>query len=175
MNEIIKIFSKKELAIYENYFLYKHRYESNLGDHQAKYNSHKYGDHLAECLLASLVSVIEDKTNLSLYPTYSMYRIYTYGESLFEHTDRPECEISVSINIGSSGEDWPLIIEKKEYNLKPGEGVIYKGTEQKHGRNNFKGDFHIQLLLHFVNKNGPYANKIFDGRPALGCDKLERK
>lgn len=175
MNNIIKIFNEKEISIYKEYFLLKHRYESDLDARQIQYNSFKYGDHLAECLLINLMPLIEDKTNLLLYPTYSLYRVYTYGEVLSKHNDRPECEVSVSVNIGSSGEDWPLYIDEKEYNLKPGEGVIYKGVEQRHYRKKFMGDFYIQLLLHFVDRNGPYADRIFDHRPALGCSEIEKE
>ena len=36
-----------------------------------------------------------------------------------------------------------------------GDGVVYKGCDIEHWRNEFEGDWHAQTFLHYVNKNGP--------------------
>ena len=40
-------------------------------------------------------------------PTYSYTRIYTHGEVLNRHRDRPACEISLTINL-KKDTDWPI-------------------------------------------------------------------
>ena len=67
----------------------------------------------------------------------------------------------------------------KSIDLKPAEAVVYLGCELEHKRENFVGDWHSQVFLHYVNKNGPYGDMCkYDFRPALGLtddDKDEEK
>jgi hypothetical protein len=126
-----------------------------------------YGDPLMEALLENKTKIIEEHTKFELYPTYSFWRMYTYGATLFPHKDRKECEVSVSVHIDGDHK-WPLIVEDKELFTNPGDAIIYLGKELKHERKVFKGDYQTQVFLHFVNKNGEFAKKKYDGRIALG-------
>ncbi|MDA9954284.1 hypothetical protein N9D61_08205, partial [Planktomarina sp.] len=56
----------------------------------------KYGDPAMESLLISLQDVMEKNTGLTLFPTYSFYRVYRNGDELTVHKDRPSCEISAT-------------------------------------------------------------------------------
>jgi hypothetical protein len=58
-----------------------------------------------------------------------------------------------------------------EINMQPGDAVIYLGCEIEHWREEFKGDWHAQAFLHYVDKNGPYKNFILDERQILGIQK----
>jgi hypothetical protein len=49
-------------------------------------------------------------------------------------------------------------MDGKKVNLKPGDGVIYRGCEIEHWREAYEGDYHIQAFLHYVDANGKYAN-----------------
>ena len=63
---------------------------------------------------------------------------------------------------------------KKALQCEPGDGVIYKGMELKHGRDSFEGDFvsHVQVFLHYVDADGPYAEEYkYDKRPYVGIKK----
>ena len=136
---------------------------------------------------------------------YALYDIYNdkhedsyvigshskYADSLMEshvlpdHTDRPSCEISITIPIGfkynGKSDDylWPLHVyineEKRYIPCDIGDGLIYKGCELKHGRETFdvdKGSYQIQMFLHYVDANGPYAEKYkYDGRDSIGIKK----
>ena len=97
--------------------------------------------------------------------TYSFARLYTYNAELKPHTDRPSCEISVTVMYGSSGESWPIYMGDKPVELNPGDACIYLGCEVNHYRKNFTGDWHSQAFLHYVDKNGPHASYKFDKRP----------
>lgn len=135
----------------------------------------KYGDSLMESLLIYLQPQIENVTKLKLFPTYAYYRIYRNGDILKPHKDRPSCEISASICLGTNYStqeySWPLFIDGNPINLNVGDMAVYKGLESCHWRNKFDGpenSIQVQAFLHYVNADGEYSNYKYDGRPGIG-------
>lgn len=106
-----------------------------------------------------------------LLPTYAYARVYKKGAELKKHTDRPACEVSVTLHLGSDGTSWPICFTKPDgsivsKDLKPGEAVIYLGCVSEHWRENvFTGQEYGQVFLHYVRSEGNYANHCFDRRP----------
>lgn len=96
-------------------------------------------------------------------PTYTFARIYQTGNQLERHTDRPECELSVSVNL-SSDEPWPLYIDGEKFILTPGDGVIYEGVKYEHWREPYGGQYCSQFFLHYVYEDGPHAMDYFDNK-----------
>jgi len=142
-------------------------------DHQVPGTPSFYGDPLMESLLEKLRPRIEQVTGLELYPTYSYFRIYKRGDTLARHTDRPACEVSFSLSLGHNAPTpWPLWVEgpmcKTAAELEPGDALLYRGTECPHWREPFTGEGAAQVFLHYVERNGKYAEWKFDKRPALG-------
>ena len=45
-----------------------------------------------------------------------------------------------------------------DINCDVGEGIIYKGSETPHWRNDFKGELQVQLLVFYVDSNGQYSD-----------------
>jgi hypothetical protein len=102
---------------------------------------------------------LEKAIGKKLYNTYYYDRFYNPGQELTNHADRPACEISVTIHIGSNlDQPWPIWIKtpdtyddpKKKTNilkkgenrsviLQPGDGMIYKGCERPHWRDPMPG------------------------------------
>ena len=119
-----------------------------------------YADFVMETLLMKVMPIMKQQTNLNLIPTYSYARVYEKGSILKRHKDRPSCEISVTVMLGSDGTKWPIFMKGKEINLEPGDAAIYLGCEIEHWREEFKGDWHAQTFLHYVDKNG--ANKEWE-------------
>lgn len=140
-----------------------------------------YADPLIEVLLKQCLPAIEKQTGLELEPTYSFSRVYQEGEELTPHTDRPSCEISVTINVACTGDIWPIWMQYEDKDpvkcvLNPGDAVIYKGCEVTHWRRKLpKGQINVQFMLHYVDKNGPFAEYKFDKREALGLDSSARR
>lgn len=131
-----------------------------------------YAEPCMESLLLTLQSQIEEVCALSLYPTYSYMRVYKPGDVLVRHRDRPACEISVSLNLGSEADSpWPLWIEGPEgvcaVHLEPGDALLYRGTECFHWRDVFAGEHAVQCFLHYVDQNGVNAEWRFDKRRGL--------
>ena len=123
-----------------------------------------YGDLIMESLLINKKNLMQKITGFELYPTYSYWRMYTQFADLKKHKDRQSCEISVTVNIGGSGENWPIFMDDKPIYLNPGDACIYKGIEVLHHRERFIGDWQAQCFLHYVNKEGPYKEYKKDQR-----------
>lgn len=100
-------------------------------------------------------------------PTYTYARLYKNGAVLKKHSDRPSCQVSVTLNIGGDGSSWPIWFTKpnKEivsYDLKPGQGIIYLGCVSEHWRDAFEGEEYAQVFLHYVLGSGNYSHHYFD-------------
>ena len=169
--KIKNFLSKEEIEIYREYFLIRHRNNTEEFDFVQNNNgdTYFYADALTESLLMQKKNIIEKETNLSLHPTYSFFRMYTMFSDLKKHSDRPSCEISVTVMVGSSGEKWPIFMDGVSVELKPGDAVIYLGCDVKHWREEFLGDWHSQFFLHYVDKKGPYEKLNLDNRLYLGA------
>ena len=145
-------------------------------------NTHAvYSDSLMESFLVLLKPLVEEHSELSLIPTYSYYRIYKPGDILDPHKDRPSCEISMTLTLDYmySGVDedykWPLIMNNKSIVIESGDAVLYRGCVHEHERKKLdvgENSFHVQVFLHYVDANGPYAEQYkYDGRPSIGIKK----
>jgi hypothetical protein len=129
-------------------------------------------DPLMENVLSGLVPRVEELSGKQLHPTYSFVRIYRRGDRLERHRDRPSCEVSVSVNLGSDSEcPWPLWIAgpcgEKAAHLGPGDALLYRGNDCEHWREPFEGSDWTQLFLHYVEKQGQHADLAYDRRKEL--------
>lgn len=133
----------------------------NYHDPQVPNTPSFYGDKEMDKLQDSLHERIEWETGLKLFKTYNYFRIYKNGDVLRHHTDRPACEISITLHIGGDA-DWEIYVMDKDENpikvmLKPGDLLIYRGIERPHWRPKFTGTKYVQVFMHFVDQNGPYS------------------
>jgi hypothetical protein len=134
------------------------------------------GDCFMDGLLMDLLPFAEEVSRAKLFPTYSYFRVYSRGDVLEKHTDRPSCEISLSLCLGYQAErPWPLQVEgpagASSVALAPGDGLLYRGIECPHWREPMDGEQTAQVFLHYVDQNGPYAEWKYDKRPALSFKK----
>tara|TARA_B100001057_G_scaffold447649_1_gene487301 strand:+ start:405 stop:1067 length:663 start_codon:yes stop_codon:yes gene_type:complete len=129
-----------------------------------------YGDPLFDNMLTQLKPKIEKETELELTEMYTYARNYKIRQELKRHKDRKACEISGTINLG--GDPWPIYIDPNpkhgsfskvngvekyissgekgvEVLLKPGDCMLYLGTECEHWRNPLLDKFCSQVFLHY--------------------------
>lgn len=164
-------------AKYFGMLIYSHyKQQMRIGDKQCPLSYSSYAMPIGEVLLFTLKEKIEEICHKKLIPTYSYCRIYQNGDALKIHKDRNACEYSVTLNLYQDA-PWSFFLENNESTIieciqNPGDAIIYKGTEIKHFRNTFTGNTYIQLFLHYIDANGPYAGLLdYDTRQFLDLDK----
>jgi len=131
-----------------------------------------------------MTPAIEACAGLSLLPTYSYFRIYRAEDICRVHVDRPACEHSISLLLATSdGAPWPLEVgtvplekpiqladadfgaeQSVAVAMSPGDAVLYQGVRYKHGRTQPNPNrWSAHLFMHWVDREGPYADQAFDG------------
>ena len=104
-----------------------------------------------------------------IIPTYSYHRMYMEGAAMAHHSDRPSCQISLTINIGQT-HSWPIYVtslKTKKYVevvQEPGDALVYLGCNVGHYRPKYKGDWYSQLFIHYVLDNDMTAPHFFDNQ-----------
>jgi hypothetical protein len=147
-----------------------------------------YGQYYKPMLtfLWGLTPIMIQLTGKQLLPTYDYLRIYREGDVCKVHYDRPSCEHSLSLTLDySDGELWPLEIGLsprgqpnasvtddfadepfKSLVMGIGDAVLYRGTRHRHGRIHPNPNaWSVHLFLHWVDRQGPYADHAFDRKP----------
>jgi len=159
-------------------------YESSDDQIPGTYGS--YADIVMETLILKCQPIMEKITELKLQPAYTYARIYKKGDVLKRHKDRFSCEISTTMFLG--GDPWSIYfdptntetqLENVPYkiignkgvriDLKPGDMLVYRGSDLEHWRTKFKGKSCGQVFLHYNNEKTPGSSQnLFDKRPHLG-------
>ena len=109
---------------------------------------------------------MSEKMGELMFPTYCYSRVYKKGEVLEKHTDRPACEISITLHLGGDHE-WLIYFTKPNgeqisYSLKSGQAIIYLGMISEHWRDAFQGQEYGQVFLHYVRGRGENWVCYFD-------------
>ena len=177
--EVVKQFIDYSFANFlKNYFdVIVRKGICDMGDDQAP-NSHSiYGDPAFDMAMAMSTEDIGKIVGKTLIPQYTYARIYKNGSVLERHSDRPECQYSVTLCLGGEYEkQWPIWIQDYDGNdhcveLDEGDMLVYSGCELEHWRDKFEGNAQFQLFMHYVDSEGKYNDRIYDGRPNIGLKK----
>jgi hypothetical protein len=117
--------------------------------------------------LVEIQKNIETAVNEELYPCYSYARIYQKNDSLPPHTDRPSCEISLTLTLNYEKNIWPFWVidqgQVTKIDLDVGDVLVYKGPEVMHFRHPMQGQqYQYQAFFHYVTVYGNYANCKYD-------------
>lgn len=165
----------------------------SLGDKPC-YEAYGYALPVLATFLWGLTPQIETLTGCRLLPTYCYFRTYQQGDVCRVHTDRPACEHSLSLTLGyADGIAWALSVSERplapdaalrqtrhgeadfgaithvDLPMQPGDAVLYRGVDHAHGRllpNPNRWSAH--LFMHWVDRNGPYADRAFDRQQVGG-------
>lgn len=86
-------------------------------------------------------------------PSYVFLSMYGPEGVVPLHTDRPQCQFTIDLQI-SSDDQWPIYVSEKPYLLEDGEALCYSGTGQPHFRKSMKEDSKATWMnlafFHFV-------------------------
>ena len=135
--EVVKGYIPSFFSAYlRNYFTLRVQNDPTLGgDSQAPNSNCVYGDTAFDMVMAMSTPDIEEIVDKNLVPQYTYARIYKNGSVLERHSDRPECQYSVTLCLGGEYEkQWPIWIndysgKSHEVPLDVGDMVVYHGTE----------------------------------------------
>jgi predicted 2-oxoglutarate/Fe(II)-dependent dioxygenase YbiX len=142
----------------------------SVKDEQCEKSLSAYAFEEFEKLLKDLLPVFEKASGRRLIPTYSYARKYLKGEVLKNHIDRPACEISATLTLGYGNEPWSIYMGNhdksvsSEICLEVGDAVLYKGEQVHHWREQFQGDWQVQVFLHYVDAEGKNTEWAYDKR-----------
>lgn len=164
------VLNKKSLAICQKYYstnIEKGAYV--LGDKQSiRFKSHN--EPLSRILHYEILPLIERIVGKKLMPTYTYLSAYIKDSDLPAHTDRADCEYTVSFLINKpENSSWPIYLHKVKqpvkykgrYDFTPskeeciavdcnaGGLMMFQGTDHIHFREALQDDFYHIVLLHY--------------------------
>jgi len=99
----------------------------------------------------------------AIKPSYVYLGSYLSGAELKKHTDRKQCEFSVTLCLDFSPEpdlatSWPIRLDTLEGTVKVyqalGDGLVYQGTKMPHYRHRLaEGHTSTSIFFHYVPAN----------------------
>lgn len=132
--------------------------------------------------LWALTPIIGEITGADLLPSYDYFRIYHQDDVCRVHSDRPSCEHSVSLTlVYSDDQPWPLEVGSTRVTreapcvddfgdephasvaMQPGDAVLYRGIDLRHGRTQPNPNrWSAHLFLFWVERGGKFQEHAFD-------------
>ena len=173
INKKIKLLEEGHAKCLSTHMAYIERTIEPVKNNMFNGSKSVYADPVFESLLNFVKPKVEKVYGKSLVPTYSFWRTYFKQQDCPPHKDRPSCEISVTLCIDASDKNdmWGINVEDQTFKLNVGEGVIYKGCEQEHWRHELSYDWHRQVFLHYIEKDGQFYPEFkYDKREDLYCN-----
>ena len=162
-----EVLSKEMSEFLTRVLLRKSQVAPQSGDSQIP-NALAIIDHdlMLETIHEKLWPMLEVVIGAELLPTYTYSRLYSNGDVLKIHKDRPACEVSITVQLGRSHHyAWPIYAAGKPYYLAEGDGVVYKGCDIDHWRDACEGPegyYSGQAFFHFVYAHGQYVSEYGD-------------
>ena len=177
--EVVKNYALPYFSAYlRHYFALIVQNDPSLGgDSQVPLSHSVYGDPAFDLAMIFSRADIGQIVGKNLIPQYTYARIYKKGADLKIHSDRPECQYSVTLSLGGEyDKPWPIWIKDRagksyEVPLEEGDMLVYSGCELEHWREKFEGKLQYQLFMHYVDADGEFNDRLFDGRSNLGLKK----
>lgn len=131
-----------------------------LGDRQSERRYVVHNDPVARFFHQQLASTLSEVTGEALKPSYVYTASYLSGAELKKHTDREQCEFSITLCLDFSPEPslatpWPIHLETPHgvttvYQAL-GDGLAYRGTRLPHYRSVLaEGQTSTSIFFHYV-------------------------
>ncbi len=131
-----------------------------LGDNQCERRYVAHNEPVARYFHHQLVPAVSRLVGRPIKPSYAYLVDYEYGASLAPHTDRDQCEYSLSTCIDYAPDPaghtpWPLLLHLTTHDVAVhqalGDSLLYRGRHIEHSRPPLqKGHTSVSLLFHYV-------------------------
>jgi hypothetical protein len=130
-----------------------------LGDAQCRRRYGMHNEPIARFFLYQLRTAVSRIVGKPVIPAYTYSVTYEAGAALAAHTDRAQCEYTVSLLVDVTGdaEPWPLWLEVDgepvAVRQRPGDALLFAGRRLRHWRDRLPdGRTSTSLLLHYVDQ-----------------------
>ena len=131
-----------------------------LGDGQSPRRYIAHNDPAARFFHVQLTKAVSDLVGERVKPSYVYMASYLSGAQLERHTDREQCEFSITLCLDyapepSAATPWPLYLDTPHgtatIHQSIGDGLLYRGRELPHYRKTLaQGNTSTSLFLHYV-------------------------
>jgi len=133
-----------------------------LGDGQVAGRYNMYNERLCVWLHDRVTALIARAVARPIKPSYTYAAAYVGGAVLDKHTDRPQCDYTLSLAIDATPDDsrdgaWPLCLESKSEKavvkalLAPADALLFRGRRLPHFRDVLAARrTSTSVLFHFV-------------------------
>jgi hypothetical protein len=131
-----------------------------LGDDQSPRRYIAHNDPAARFFHLQWTKAVSELAGEPVKASYAYVAAYQSGAELEKHTDRPQCEFSVTLCLDYSPEPlaatpWPLYLENHEGTVTVyqalGDGLLYRGRELPHYRGRLRaGNTSTSIFFHYV-------------------------
>jgi hypothetical protein len=134
-----------------------------LGDEQSSRRYIAHNDSVARFFHHQIANAVSAIAGEAIKPSYVYLASYLGGAELQKHTDREQCEFSVTLCLDFSPEpgvetSWPLRLDTSEGTVTVyqalGDGLVYRGTQLPHYRNVLAEPYSsTSIFFHYVPAN----------------------
>jgi hypothetical protein len=149
------------VAALRRYYRYLIRSGSvKLGDGQSPRRYVAYNEPVARFFHRDIAATLSAVAGESLKPSYVYMASYLSGAQLKKHTDREQCEFSVTLCVDFSPEPaletpWPILLDTPTGTVTVyqalGDGLAYRGTRLPHYRDALSdGQTSTSVFFHYV-------------------------
>jgi hypothetical protein len=131
-----------------------------LGDGQSPLRYIAHNDPVARFFHVQLTKAVSDLVGERVKPSYVYMASYVGGAQLEKHTDREQCEFSITFCLDyapepSGATPWPLYLDTPRgtttIHQAIGDGLLYRGRRLPHYRKTLaQGNTSTSLFLHYV-------------------------
>ena len=131
-----------------------------LGDDQSPRRYIAHNDPAARFFHLQLAKAVSDMVGETVKPSYVYMASYQSGARLEKHTDREQCEFSITLSVDyapepSAATPWPLYLDTRDGTVTVyqalGDGLLYRGRELPHYRRTLAaGNTSTSIFFHYV-------------------------
>jgi hypothetical protein len=151
---------------------YRHQLRTGklrLGDSQSPRRYVSHNDPVARFFHQQLTAAVSAFAGERVKPSYVYLASYQEGATLPKHTDREQCDFSLTLSLDYAPEPrqatpWPLHLHKKSGKVRVfqaiGDALLYRGCQLPHSREALpKGHTSTSIFFHYVRKD--FAGSLY--------------
>jgi hypothetical protein len=149
------------LAALRRYYRHAIRHGAiRLGDEQSSRRYVVHNESVARFFHCQMTNAVSAVVGEAIKPSYVYFASYLSGAELKKHTDRQQCEFSVTLCLDFSPEpdlatSWPIQLDTLDGTIAIhqalGDGLVYRGTKVPHYRSALaEGHTSTSIFFHYV-------------------------